>query len=166
MIRVETSIVVDAPIETVFDLARDIDVHTRTVWKRTKERAVAGRTSGRIELGETVTFHATHLGVRQKLTSEIVEFDRPLRFVDRMVRGAFKRMRHEHDFEPIGDGAQTLMKDTLTFSAPLGPLGWLVERLILRRYMTRFLEDRNAALKKLAEETESGSREQVKSLRT
>ncbi|TLS52548.1 SRPBCC family protein [Paenibacillus antri] len=151
MIRVETSIVVDAPIETIFDLARDIDVHTRTVWKHTKERAVAGRTSGKIERGETVTFQATHLGVRQKLTSEIVEFDRPRRFVDRMVRGAFKSMRHEHDFVQIGGGAQTLMKDTLTFSAPLGPLGRLVERIILRRYMTRFLEDRNRALKKLAE---------------
>jgi len=157
MIRIQTSIVVDAPIEAVFDLARDIDVHTRTVWKHTKERAVGGRTGGKIELGETVTFQATHLGVRQQLTSEIVEFVRPHRFVDRMVRGAFKRMTHEHDFEPLG--AKTLMTDTLTFEAPFGPIGRLVERFVLRRYMLRFLEDRNKELKKIAERqvSEGGS---------
>jgi len=150
MIRIRTSVVVEAPIERCFDLARDIDVHTRTVWKHTKERAVSGRTSGKIELGETVTFEATHLGVRQRLTSEIIEFEYPRRFVDRMVRGAFKRMRHEHDFERI-DERRTRMTDTLTFEAPLGPLGRLAERLVLRRYMLAFLEDRNAEVKRIAE---------------
>ncbi len=153
MIVVRTSVVIDAPIERCFDLARDIDVHTSTVWKHTKERAVAGRTSGKIELGETVTFEATHLGVRQRLTSEIVEFDPPVRFVDRMVRGAFKRMRHEHDFERL-DAARTRMTDTLTFEAPLGPLGWIAERLVLRRYMLKFLVDRNAEVKRIAERGE------------
>jgi ligand-binding SRPBCC domain-containing protein len=150
MIRIATSIVVEASIQRCFDLARDIDVHTRTVWKHTKEKAVAGRTSGKIELGETVTFEATHFGVRQRLASEIVEFDAPRRFVDRMVRGAFKRMRHEHDFEALGERS-TRMTDTLTFEAPLGPLGWIAERLVLRRYMLKFLEDRNAEVKRIAE---------------
>ncbi|HZG78617.1 MAG TPA: SRPBCC family protein [Paenibacillus sp.] len=150
MIRVVASVVVDAPIARCFDLARDIDVHTRSVWKHTRERAVAGRTTGKIELGETVTFEATHFGVRQRLTSEIVEMDPPRRFVDRMVRGAFKRMRHEHDFEALGE-RRTRMTDTLTFEAPLGPLGWLAERIVLKRYMLAFLEARNAEVKRIAE---------------
>jgi hypothetical protein len=35
------------------------------------------------------------------------------------------------------------MKDTLYFKAPFGVVGTLVEKLILKRYMKRFLEHRN-----------------------
>jgi uncharacterized protein YndB with AHSA1/START domain len=37
-----------APIGRVFDLARDLDLHARSM-AHTGERAIAGRTSGRIE---------------------------------------------------------------------------------------------------------------------
>ncbi len=47
MVEVTTSIVIMAPIERCFDLARDIDIHTKTVWKHTREKAVAGVTTGR-----------------------------------------------------------------------------------------------------------------------
>lgn len=146
---VKTEIVVDAPIERCFDLARDIDIHTKTVWKHTKERAIEGVTAGKIGLGEFVTFQATHFGIRQKLTSRIVEYERPYRFVDQMVRGAFKRMRHIHEFEV--QGARTIMRDTLIFEAPLGVLGWIAERIVLKEYMRRFLESRNRELKRIAE---------------
>ncbi|WP_281886605.1 SRPBCC family protein [Paenibacillus sp. YYML68] len=149
MIVVKTEIVVNAPIELCFNLSRDIELHTRTVWKHTSEKAIDGVTSGKIGLGEFVTFQATHLGIRQKLTSQIVEYERPKKFVDQMVRGAFKSMRHIHEFEARED--QTVMKDTLIFEAPLGILGLIVERLILKKYMRRFLDDRNEGLKQIAE---------------
>ncbi|WP_308634651.1 SRPBCC family protein [Paenibacillus silvisoli] len=152
MVTVEINVWIDAPIEVCFDLARDIDVHTRTVWRHTKEQAVAGTTSGPIGGGETVTFEATHLGVRQRLTSKITEFRAPYYFVDEMQRGAFKSLRHEHHFET--KQGKTLMRDTLTFSAPLGWLGLIAERLVLKRYMKRFLQHRNEQLKQLAEKGE------------
>ena len=43
------------------------------------------------------------------------------------------------------------MYDTRVPTAPLGPLGWMAERLVLRQHLTRFLTDRNAKLKSLAE---------------
>lgn len=146
---IQTEIEIAAPIERCFELARDITVHTRTVWKHTRERAVAGRTEGGIGLGETVTFRATHLGVRQKLTSKIVVFERPFLFVDEMQKGAFKFMRHEHHFEQVDGG--TLMKDVLSFQAPLGVFGRMADGLVLTPYMRRFLEDRNHELKILLE---------------
>jgi uncharacterized protein YndB with AHSA1/START domain len=50
-----------APIERVFDLARNIDFHQRST-AHTRERAVGGRTSGLVGLSETVTWRARHLG--------------------------------------------------------------------------------------------------------
>lgn len=146
LVRVETFI--EAPREVCFDLARDIDVHQQTT-QGTSERAVAGVTSGKMELGDSVTFEAKHFGVRQRLTSEIVRFERPSIFVDQMTKGAFKRMAHEHRFE--AEGTSTRMVDVLDFESPLGPLGWLVDTLVLKRYMARFLADRGQALKRIAE---------------
>jgi len=62
--------VINAPTERCFDLARDIAFHQRSV-AHTAERAIGGVTGGLIALGETVTWEATHFGVRQRLTVRI-----------------------------------------------------------------------------------------------
>ncbi|MNV99724.1 hypothetical protein D3C71_1951230 [compost metagenome] len=99
--------------------------------------------------GETVTFEARHFGISQKHKSLISAYNRPYHFVDEMLQGTFKSMRHEHEFIDLGN--RTLMKDTLCFEAPMGWIGWLVERVVLRKYMLGFLEFRNARLKELVE---------------
>ncbi|MFF2091144.1 SRPBCC family protein [Paenibacillus sp. NPDC058174] len=144
---VTTRIEIEAPIALCFAMASDIGVHTRTVWRHTREKAVAGVTDGPIKGGETVTFEATHFGVRQRLTSLISEFEPPHMFVDETLKGAFKSLRHIHEFKQIGN--ITVMSDTLHFEAPFGLLGRIVEALVLKRYMRRFLEHRNEQLKKL-----------------
>lgn len=151
MPRIELETLIEAPVERVFDLARSIDAHIAST-EGTGERAVAGRTSGLIELSETVTWKARHLFVTQRLTSRISAFDRPRMFEDQMTRGAFASIRHRHRFEPVG--AATLMRDEFDFTAPLGFLGRIAERMFLRSYMTRFLKVRNAGLKRIAETDE------------
>ena len=137
-----------APIDLCFDLCRDLDVHARTV-PHTRERVVGGRKDGQVELGDVVTFEATHLGVRQRLSSRITQMERPNFFTDEAQSGAFARLRHEHRFTPVAGG--TLMRDTLAWTAPLGLLGHLADRLFLVRYMTRFLATRNRSLKAIRE---------------
>ena len=150
LITVKTQIEISAPIRLCFDLARDIDIHTKTVWSHTKERAISGVTSGPIGFGQTVTFQATHFLVNQTLTSKITKYEEPFMFVDEMQKGAFKRLQHIHEFKELN--GKTLMIDTLHFEAPFGLLGWIVERIILKSYMKRFLEHRNKKLMKIAEE--------------
>jgi len=91
-----------APIERCFDAARDLDLHLRSL-AHTNERAVAGRTSGLIELGEEVTWRARHFGITQHFTSKITAFDRPRYFQDAMQRGAFRSFVHDHFFTVDGD---------------------------------------------------------------
>ena len=66
MPKINLTTTIDAPIERVFDLARSIDLHKLST-KKTNEEAVNGKTSGLIELGETVTWRAKHFNVYQKL---------------------------------------------------------------------------------------------------
>jgi ligand-binding SRPBCC domain-containing protein len=142
---------IEAPVEICFDLARNVDAHCETS-AFTEERAVPpGRTSGLLEAGELVTFEGIHLAVRQRLTARIVEMERPLRFVDEMVKGAFHSMRHTHEFEEKTDG--TMMRDILEWKAPLGPLGRLADRLFLERHLRTFLTRKQAGLKRLAEKS-------------
>ncbi len=152
MVNIELETVIRAPVERVFDLTRSIDLH-RASLSHTGEEAVAGRTSGLIGMGETVTWRARHLGVRQHLTSRITEFDRPRFFQDVQERGAFAWFVHDHFFD-AAPGGGTVLRDVFRLAAPLGPLGWIAERLVLRRYMTRFLRDRNAVIKRVAESEE------------
>ena len=148
---IELSTLISAPRERVFDLARSIDAHQDST-EGTHERAIAGRTSGLIGLDDEVTWEARHLGLRQRLTVRVTEFNRPQHFQDVQIAGAFKNMRHNHEFfeHPTG----TLMIDRFEFQSPLGVLGWVVDQLFLRAYMQRFLVHRNGILKKLAESKE------------
>jgi ligand-binding SRPBCC domain-containing protein len=146
IIKLETKI--NAPIERVFDLARSIDLHKATMTKY-KEKVVAGVTSGLINLNETVTWEATHFGVRQKLTSKITQFDRPRHFRDSMVKGAFTRFDHDHFFEQ--DSGQTFVKDVFDYDSPLGILGKIADVLFVEKHLREMLEERNQIIKAVAE---------------
>src|SRR5665811_1912859 len=100
MPRIELRTEIKANKEIVFDLSRSIDLH-RISTEHTNEEAIAGKTSGLIELNESVTWKAKHFGIYQRLTSKVTEFDRPNYFVDEMVNGAFKNFRHEHHFTDL-----------------------------------------------------------------
>ena len=141
-ITVETFI--RAPREICFDLARDVGAHVESA-SFSRERAVEpGRTSGRLELGDVVTFEGVHFGVRQRFTAKIVEMDPPKRFVDELVKSTFKSLRHVHEFEERDGG--TLMRDTLTWVSPLGILGSLADKLFVERHMRSFVARKQRAL--------------------
>lgn len=149
VLRFETHI--NAPCERVFDLARSIDAHRQSA-SATSEKAIAGVTTGLLGPGEEVTWQARHFGFTQKLKVKMTEFDRPRHFQDIMLVGAFRHMKHDHSFKERDGG--TLMTDRFDFSAPLGILGKIAELLFLTRYMRRFIQERNAVLKRLAESDE------------
>jgi ligand-binding SRPBCC domain-containing protein len=151
MIHLETRI--DADPQRCFDLARDVDVHQQSTAK-SKERAVDGVTSGKLALGDTVTWEAIHFGVRMRLTTRITAFDPPRRFVDEMVKGPFHHLRHVHDFVNVPSPAglaTTLMVDDFDYASPLGLLGRFADAVLLRRYLERLLRERNAFIKRVAE---------------
>lgn len=151
MTVIELTTDVNAPIERVFDLARDIDLHALSM-AHTSERAVAGRRTGMVDLGDTVTWRARHFGLWWSLTSRITAVDAPVRFEDVQEHGPFAWFRHEHRFESVGRA--TRMHDRWEHRSPLGPLGRLVDHLVLDRYMRSLLVTRNAALRRAAEEIE------------
>ena len=108
---------------------------------RSNERAVRGVTRGVMRHGDSVTWRARHFGMPITMTSVISQYDPPHRFVDEQTSGPFQHWWHEHRFEPVHAG--TLMTDLVEFESPAGALGRLANDLLLTRYMTTLLEQRN-----------------------
>ncbi|QCE42808.1 SRPBCC family protein [Psychroserpens sp. NJDZ02] len=145
---IQLKTVIDSDIQTCFYLSRNIDFHKDSM-AHSNEKAIAGKTSGLIELNEWVTWEASHFGIKQKLTSKITVLDAPYYFVDEMVSGAFKSFKHEHIF--VFEDGKTLMTDKFWFKSPFGVLGRLANTLFLNKYMTTLLKTRNQYLKDKAE---------------
>lgn len=146
IIKIET--LINANIETCFDLSRSIEFHTHST-DQTNEKAIEGRTKGLIELNETVTWEATHFFIRQRLTSKIAVFDYPNHIRDEMVKGAFQSFKHDHFFLKQND--QTLMTDVFEFESPFGWIGKWFNFFVLENYMEKFLRRRCEKIKEAAE---------------
>jgi len=149
MTTIELETIINASQQRCFDLARSIDLHLQSTVS-TGERVVEGKTSGLVELGDEITWEATHFGIRQRLSVRIIELNPYTSFTDCMVKGAFKSMNHRHSFE-FSDG-KTSMKDHFCYETPFGIFGTLFDFLLLKRHMTRFLKIRNAMIKEQAEQ--------------
>ena len=138
MIQIELSLQIHAPLERCFDLARSIEVHLLGAEQTGEMVEQGGVTTGLMGIGDSVRWRAKHLGLWRHLTSRITALERPTYFQDTMTQGAFRSMQHDHFFQYVAPEV-TEMRDRFRFSAPIPGVGWLVEQLILRRYMRQFL---------------------------
>ncbi|CAM3859012.1 SRPBCC family protein [Mucilaginibacter galii] len=139
---------INAPVEDCFNLSRSVDMHLQSMQSH-QEKAIAGITTGLMNLQDTVTWKATHFGLPFKMTVQITEMRYLEYFVDQMVSGPFKWFRHYHAFQAKGNG--TLMLDEFVFKSPLSWLGKLVDRWVLKTYLHNLLQQRNEVIKQAAE---------------
>ena len=135
--------------DVCFDRARDAQLHVESA-RQTGERILAGRAIGLWELDDEITFEGVHLGVRQRFSARIVEFERPHLFRDEMTRGAFASLSHTHLFEALPNHF-TRMIDVIQWRAPLGKLGALASDALLENHLRRFARARAWHLKEIAE---------------
>ncbi|WP_449409088.1 SRPBCC family protein [Microbacterium maritypicum] len=132
--------VIAAPPAEVFAASLDPALHVRSM-ARHGETMVEAPTGGVFTEGSTVTWRARHFGIPFRLRSLVFDIDPPRGFRDRQIAGPFGEFLHEHVFEEHPQG--TLMRDTVTFHSPFGPLGRLVDRLVMREHLRRLIDERN-----------------------
>lgn len=140
--------VIHAPAQRVFDLSRSLNLHQHSM-KKHKEEIADGKKNGLLNLNETVTWQARHLGKKRLLTSCITEMEAPDYFCDELVKGDFTALKHQHYYKPIDNG--TIMIDMFNFTIPYGRLGEIAGRFYLNRYMKKLLLKRNKMIKEYAE---------------
>lgn len=139
---------INAPKQTVFDASRNIDIHQQSA-SPSNEKAIAGVTSGLINLNETVTWRGKHFGFYLTHKSRITAMHLYDYFADEMEEGKFRTFKHEHFFEE--ENGLTIMKDKLQYETPFGIFGKLFDLLFLKKHLTNFLLERNKILKEVSE---------------
>jgi ligand-binding SRPBCC domain-containing protein len=148
MPQIHLTTFIEAPVERVFDLSRNIQLHKESM-KKHKEEAVAGTRFGLIEKDETVTWKARHLFKTRILRTRIIDMKKPSLFIDEQSQGSFKEMKHEHHFKPCENG--TIMIDLFRFESPYGTIGKWFNSFYLTRYLKKLLQQRNKTIKEYAE---------------
>ncbi len=134
--------------DIVFNLSRSIDLHLISTAK-TNEKAIAGITSGLINLHESVTWEANHLFKKRYFTSKITAYNFPYSFTDEMQKGDLKSFTHQHIFKEKDGG--TLMTDIVHLEAPFGVIGKFVLWVFLKNYFKKLLIERNRIIEHYAE---------------
>ena len=148
MPKIHITTFIAAPALRVFNLSRSINLHKIST-AATNEEAIAGVTTGLINLNETVTWQARHLFKKRIFTSKITVMNSPVDFTDEMQAGDFKSFTHHHHFKQVQNG--TIMIDVLFFESPYGIVGRSFNKLFLTKYLQRLLTKRNTIIKQYAE---------------
>ncbi|MBX3437872.1 MAG: hypothetical protein KF861_10310 [Planctomycetaceae bacterium] len=144
----EDRFVVEHPPDAVFDFFSVTRNH---------ERMSAGQLGlvflsapERFQQGSQLEFQIQGLGQVQAAVHEIIEFERPHRYIERQVKGPMKAWLHEHHF--LEEDGATVVIDRVEFEPPGGLLGFLATESRILESLEEGIYSRNLALQRLLAE--------------
>ena len=137
-----------APIERVFDLSRNLTIY-KVLMQGRKEKFSSGAASNLVAHGETMTFHARHLGKTRIVTTRVVDLQKPSSFVQEQVKGDLVHFKHEHHFKGVENG--TILIDMIDFEGPRDVIGKVLAKIYLKKYLENFIHKRNSLIQQYAE---------------
>lgn len=87
------------------------------------------------------------LGIQVRWQTEICKVQKPFIFADRQLKGPYKVWEHTHTFREERGG--TMMNDIVDYEIPLGLLGRMMNRLVVRREIEKIFEHRRKTLEEI-----------------
>lgn len=147
MERYQRSILINAPIERVFDFHNDTN---NLVEITPKSISVSFETRGEPGLGQDI-----YLSIRQfvflktRWHVRITEHIPPTKMVDEQVKGPFAYWKQTRLLTKRG--ACTELTDVIEYQVPFGVLGMLANKLFVRRQIISMFAYRQACTKALLE---------------
>lgn len=133
---IEYRLVIKAPIDVCFDLARNVNLIT----------AGSDRNEKLLEEGNTVTRVTV---TKQRLITKVIFMERPYHFVEKMVRGPFSSFIQIYQFTEEERG--TMLLNHVQYKSRFGPIGTALDKIFLEQVMKSFIISRSEELKELAE---------------
>lgn len=104
-----------------------------------------------LERGSRIEVEVGGFGMMQRVLHEILELERPVRFLGRQLRGPLKHCVHEHFVEGDGAGGVRLI-DRIEFEPPGGLTGVLLTERRIRGLLKSGVDYYHQSLKRLLEE--------------
>jgi ligand-binding SRPBCC domain-containing protein len=142
----ERSQVIPRPVSEVFAFfaePRNLEVLT-TDYLRIR---IVPPARAEMQGGALIDYRLRLFGLPFRWRSLIEDLEPGRRFVDVQVRGPYASWRHLHEFGEVSGG--TLVRDSVLYALPMGPLGRLAHALFVRRTLERIFDYRMAKLVEL-----------------
>jgi ligand-binding SRPBCC domain-containing protein len=93
--------------------------------------------------GTLIQYRLRLHGIGVSWLTSIQAWEPPHRFVDMQLRGPYALWHHTHEFTAAPDDPEaTIMRDTVRYAMPFGPLGTLADRLLVRRDLAAIFDYR------------------------
>lgn len=137
---------VPRPLETVFDFFEHPENLTLITppWLGLRLRTPGSLT---MQAGLVIDYYVRVLGWTTRWQSLVAEYDPPYSFRDVQIIGPYRRWDHRHSFRREEDG--TVIEDLVVYEPPLGPLGGLLDLLVIRRQLAAIFEYRRQRIEAL-----------------
>jgi len=95
--------------------------------------------------GTLIDYRLRLHGVPVRWQTEILDWEPGVSFRDVQLSGPYALWDHTHTFE-AGPGGDTVMRDTVIYEIPFGPLGRIAQALFVRRDLERVFDHRSAEI--------------------
>jgi ligand-binding SRPBCC domain-containing protein len=143
--RLERAQRLDAGLEEVFAFFSDPANLARITppWLRFRIR----RSPARMEAGARIEYRIRWLILPLRWITRITAWSPPRLFEDIQEKGPYRVWRHTHQFARDGEG--TIVRDRVDYELPLGPLGRLAHRLVVRRQLSAIFDFRQREIERI-----------------
>ncbi len=102
--------------------------------------------------GQIITYRVGVLpGIKTSWVTEITQIKEGEFFIDEQRFGPYSMWHHEHFFEALPNG-HTLMRDKISYKIPLGILGYLAQRLFIKKQLIQIFSYRHKVLSNIFNE--------------
>lgn len=106
---------------------------------------IHGNIGEKMFAGQRITYTVRPLfGIPLSWVTLIKDVYQPDSFVDTQLKGPYKYWHHRHSFSPLEGG--TLIKDRVEYELPLGALGDLMHRLLVKHKLRKIFDHRRTVL--------------------
>lgn len=146
--RLQRAQQIDAPLETVFAFHADAG-NLEAITPAFLRFRILTPMPIEMRRGARIEYALSLFGVPVRWRTRITEWEPGVRFVDEQESGPYARWRHVHEFE--ARGGSTLVRDTVEYALPLGPVGALAHVLLVERTLARIFDFRRDATRRLLE---------------
>ena len=85
------------------------------------------------------------MGIPIRWRSRIIDWSPPRQFMDLQIRGPYALWLHQHTFEPAPGGG-TVCRDRVTYQLPGGPVGRVMNALMVKRQLMGIFEYRRKVI--------------------
>ena len=94
-----------------------------------------------MRVGALIEYRLRMRGIPMGWLTRIEEWEPGVRFVDMQLRGPYALWHHTHEFSADGPDS-TLMRDTVRYALPGGPLGAVPHALFVKAELDRIFDHR------------------------